>query len=94
MLKVRWLPDALDDLKRLHAFIEPHSPGAASRAVDTLIDSAESLSEFPEKGRPWDLEMDFRELPVKYGARGYFIRYRFTSDEVFIVRVWHALEDR
>lgn len=91
---VRWLPDALDDLKRLYAFIEPHSPTAASRAVDTLIHSAESLTEFPEKGKPWDLEIDFRELPVKYGARGYVIRYRFIDDEIIIVRVWHALEDR
>jgi len=94
MAIVRWLPDALDDLKQLHAFIERHSPTAASRAVDTLIDSAESLAEFPEIGRPWELEMDFRELVVKYGARGYVIRYRLIDEEVFIVRVWHALEDR
>ena len=60
MATVKWLPEALDDLKRLHAFIEPHSPAAAKRAVDTLIEAADSLAEFPEKGRPWDLEMDFR----------------------------------
>ena len=94
MASVRWLPDALDDLKRLHAFIEPHSSSAASRAVDTLIEAAASLAEVPEKGRPWELEMDFRELSVKYGARGYVIRYRPIDDEVFIVRVWHTLEDR
>ena len=94
MATVRWLPEALDDLKRLHAFIEPHSPDAAKRAVNTLIDTAETLAEFPEKGRPWDLEMDFRELSVRFGARGYVIRYRFVDDEAIIVRVWHALEDR
>lgn len=94
MATVRWLPEALDDLKRLHAFIEPHSPDAAKRAVNTLIDAAEKLAEFPEKGRPWDLEMDFRELSVRFGARGYVIRYRFVDDEAIIVRVWHSLEDR
>ena len=94
MATVRWLPEALDDLKRLHAFIEPHSPDAAKRAVNTLIDAAEKLAEFPEKGRPWDLEMDFRELSVRFGARGYVIRYRFVDGEAIIVRVWHALEDR
>ena len=94
MATVRWLPEALDDLKRLHAFIEPHSPDAAKRAVNTLIDTAETLAEFPEKGRPWDLEMDFRELSVRFGARGYVIRYRFVDGEAIIVRVWHALEDR
>ncbi|MEM8497174.1 MAG: type II toxin-antitoxin system RelE/ParE family toxin [Pseudomonadota bacterium] len=94
MLSIRWLPDALDDLKRLYAFIEPHSPIAASRAVDTLINSAESLAEFPEKGRPWILEMQYRELSVKFGERGYIIRYRLSGNAIFIVRVWHALEDR
>lgn len=94
MPTIKWLPEALDDLQRLHAFIEPHSPEAARRAVNTLIDAADSLVEFPEKGRPWDLEMGFRELPVHFGARGYLIRYRYADNIVFIVRVWHALENR
>ena len=92
MATVKWLPEALDDLKRLHAFIEPHSPTAAKRAVDTLIEAADSLAEFPEKGRPWDLEIHFRELSVRFGARGYVIRYRYVDDVVVIVRAWHALE--
>ena len=94
MVNIRWLPDSLDDLKRLYTFIEPHSSQAALRAVNALVQAADSLMEFPEKGRPWDLEMDFRELPVRFGARGYVIRYRYYNDEVIIVRVWHALEDR
>lgn len=94
MAEVRWLPDALGDLKRLHAFIDPHSPNAAARAVKTLIAAAETLAAFPERGRPWDLEMDYRELPVRFGARGYVILYRVFEGEVFVVRVWHALEER
>ncbi len=94
MTSVEWLPGALEDLKRLHAFIEPHSPDAAVRAVDTIIDAAGSLSDFPEKGRPWDVETGDRELPVRFGARGYVIRYRHVDSRVIIVRVWHALEDR
>lgn len=94
MACVRWLPDALNDLRRLYEFIEPHSPQAAARAVDTLVEAAESLEEFPEKGRPWDIESGFRELSARFGARGYVIRYRFFEGEVIVVRVWHALEDR
>ena len=94
MTSLRWLPDALGDLKRLHTFIEPHSPQAATRAVNALINAANTLQEFPEKGRPWNLDMDFRELPIRFGARGYVIRYRYYDDQVIIVRVWHALEDR
>jgi addiction module RelE/StbE family toxin len=94
MAIVKWLPGALKDLKRLHEFIGQHSPVAASRAIDSLIESAESLTEFPEIGRPWELELDYRELFVKYGARGYVIRYRLIEDIVFIVRIWHTLENR
>lgn len=94
MAVLRWLPGALDDLKRLHAFIEPHSPSAAIRAVNTLIREADSLAEFPEKGKPWALDLDYRELVVRFGARGYVIRYRYYEDRVIIVRVWHVLEDR
>lgn len=94
MTHVRWLPDALDDLKRLHEFIAARNPDAAMRAVHTLLEAAESLSNFPEKGRVWDLATNFRELTVPFGARGYVIRYRFHEGEVIIVRVWHGLEDR
>ena len=94
MAVVRWLPGALDDLKRLYAFIEPHSSKAAKRAIDTLIEATDTLAEFPGKGRPWDLEKDFCELSVRFGARGYVVRYRYVDGEVIIVRVWHALEDR
>lgn len=83
----KWLPEALDDLKRLHAFNEPHSPSAASRAIDTLIEAAESLQKFPEKGRLWGLEMEFRKLPVRFSARVYEIRYWIADSEVIIVRV-------
>lgn len=93
MAVVRWLPEALNDLKRLHAFIKPHSPAAAKRAVVTLIEATGRLAEIPEIGRPWDLEMEFRELPVRFGARGYIVRYRYVDGEVIILRVWHALED-
>jgi plasmid stabilization system protein ParE len=94
MITLKWLPEALDDLKRLHAFIEPHNQEAAVRAVATLVEAAEFLMEFPEKGHPWEPDTNFRELPVRFGAKGYVIRYRFHENQVIIVRVWHALETR
>ena len=52
--RLRWLPDSLEDLKHLYVFIKPHSPDTAKRAVDTLIKAGDTLTEFPEKGHPWD----------------------------------------
>ena len=94
MATLKWLPEALADLQRLHAFIAAHSEPAAARAIDTLIAAAERLAEFPGQGRRWDPDPDFREWPVSFGARGYVIRYRTHGDDVIIVRVWHGLEDR
>lgn len=39
-----WMPGALDDLSRLRAFIEPHSPQAAARAATAIIAGANRLS--------------------------------------------------
>ena len=94
MIQLTWLPDAFADLERLHEFIVSHSPQAAARAVNTLVDAAESLMQFPEKGKPWELDAAFRELLVRFGARGYVIRYRYFENRIIIVRVWHALENR
>jgi plasmid stabilization system protein ParE len=94
MTRLQWLPEARDDLQRLHDFIAPHSEPAAGKAISALLASAKSLTEFPEKGRPWGHEPGFRELPVRFGAKGYVIRYRVKDETVFVIRVWHALEGR
>ena len=94
MTTVKWLPDAHTDLRRLYEFIEPHSPRAAAKALETLIAEAGKLADFPERGRPWGPDHQYREWPVRFGAKGYVIRYRLHEDDVIIVRVWHALEDR
>jgi plasmid stabilization system protein ParE len=94
MVRLIWLPEARDDLKRLYEFIHPYSPDAAARAVQRLVTSVESLIDFPQKGRPWAVDPNFRELSVSFGARGYVIRYRETENQLVIVRIWHALEDR
>ncbi|MCP5082469.1 MAG: type II toxin-antitoxin system RelE/ParE family toxin [Alphaproteobacteria bacterium] len=93
-MTVSWLPDALDDLRRLQDFLHPHSPTAALRVVTALVEAAEALVEFPEKGRPWEPDMNYRELLIKHGAKGYVLRYRLLGGNAYIVRAWHAAEDR
>ena len=85
MADVRWLPGAIEDLHRLHAFIAPHSAEAAGRAVNALIDATSSLIEAPEKGRPWPHDAQYRELLVRFGAKWYVIRYRLFEGDVVMV---------
>ena len=94
MAKIHWLPKAQNDLNRLYNFIEPHSQSAASLAIATLYKAVETLKRFPEQGKIWAKGINFRELFVKFGTSGYVIRYQYIDDQVFILRVWHAREDR
>ncbi len=93
-MRPEWLPHALDDLKRLYKFIHPHSPTAAIRAVTALVEAAETVVEFPETGRPFESDTKYRERLVRFGAKGYVLRYRVEGEQVYIVRIWHASEDR
>ncbi len=94
MAIIKWLPEAQDDLRRLYEFILPHSPQAATRAVDVIIEGVDGLSDFPETGHLWEPDTDYRELPIRFGAKGYVVRYRLFEEQVIIARVWHSLEDR
>lgn len=94
MTAIEWLPEARGDLQPLHEFIAEHSPGAAARAVQAIVDGMDVLRDFPESGRPWEPDMDYRELVVPFGARGYVVRYRVLGARLVIARVWHGLEAR
>ena len=94
MATLKWLPEAHDDLRRLYEFILPHSPQAASRAIDTIVEGIEKLQDFPETGYLWEPDTDYRELPLRFGAKGYVVRYRLFENQVIIARIWHSLESR
>lgn len=86
---------ALADLDRLQAFLADKNDKAAKRAKGKLIDAIDSLSTFPERGRPL-ADGSFRELMVPFGKSSYVIRYvyRAALETVTITRVWHGLERR
>ncbi len=62
-------------------------------AVDTIETAIHSLSKFSERGRP-PPRGGLRELRVAFGEDGYVPRYGARSDEVIILRIFHARERR
>ena len=94
MVALKWLPEAQDDLRRLYEFISPHSSQAASRAIDVILAGVDKLQDFPETGYLWEPDTDYRELPLRFGAKGYVVRYRLLENQIIIVRIWHSLENR
>ncbi len=95
MPRIKWLPDALADVERLHAFLYEKSPDAAARAARVILDGAGLLKSIPEIGRPMDDETRRRELVLSFGTGAFVLRYMWDKgDTVVIIRVWHSKESR
>lgn len=93
-MRIEWLPEALKDLERLYDFIGRYSESAARNAITKILSKVGELLQFPERGRPSEVDTNGRELIIQYGARGYVVRYRVANDRVVIIRVWQTLEQR
>ncbi len=95
MTTVKWLPEAVSDIERLHSFLKGKSPEAASRAAQTILKAAILLQSTPHIGRPMPDETGRRELFVPFGAGAYVLRYiQEDKNTVVVIRVWHSREDR
>lgn len=95
MVIVKWLPEALDDIKRLHAWLKDKDGQAAARAAACILQGAQLLKRTPRIGRPMPDDTGRRELFVAFGASAYVLRYMLTkNDSVVVIRVWHSKEDR
>lgn len=94
MSEVIWLPEAIEDLERLRAFLLDKHPEAARKAAQVILKGADVLSDFPEIGQPMDDGTGRRERFEAFGRGGYVLRYRIEEDRVVILRVWHAKELR
>jgi len=96
MAQVKWLPEAVTDLHRLHSFLREHDQEAANNAAGRIFEGVKLLKANPRLGRPMSSDdAERRELFMSFGAGSYVIRYRFeNNDSVVIIRVWHSKENR
>ncbi|HEV7518560.1 MAG TPA: type II toxin-antitoxin system RelE/ParE family toxin [Thermoanaerobaculia bacterium] len=89
---------ARQDLGRLREFfLAGNNPDAARRAAARIKAASLLIAQQPHMGRvvrvPVSSNLDVRELPVSFGASGYLIRYQVLSNEVRVLRIWHAREN-
>jgi plasmid stabilization system protein ParE len=93
--QIKWLPEALADVERLHAFLHEINPDAAARAASAILDGAGFLKSMPDIGRPMDDDTGRREWFIPFGAGAFVLRYMWDkNDTVVIIRVWHSKENR
>lgn len=90
-MKLVYTDVAIEDLKRLRAFIAIHNPPAAARVAAELVEKIGLLSDFSEIGTPVELApMPDSIRDIVFGR--YVVRYSLHRSTVIILRVWHGLE--
>jgi plasmid stabilization system protein ParE len=87
-LKIVWTDEAIEHLEAIVTYVSVYDPAAAERLGRRLIELADSLAEFPNRGR--DAGDDKREMTTVWP---YILRYRVEADRVIILRLRHGARD-
>lgn len=91
-MRIVWTSKASSDLVRLHEFLAELNPRAAIEVVRRLVVAPRRLSRTPRVGERLP-EFSPREIR-RISAGDYELRYELANDTIYILRVWHAREDR
>lgn len=88
MTRIRWTPQAVEDLQAIRDFIARDSEHYALLVVQRLVEAVDMLEDFPDAGRevPEHAREDLRELI----RPPYRIVYRLTGEVAHIVTIFHA----
>jgi toxin ParE1/3/4 len=86
--KIRWTPDASDQLTASIEHIAEDNQVVARKVAQAVIDRVELLATFPARGRLGEVS-GTRELV----SPPYVIVYRITAEVVEILNVWHGAQD-
>jgi addiction module RelE/StbE family toxin len=84
---VRWTTPAAQDLQGITRYIRKDSPTAARAVAKSLFDAANSLDNFPLKGRVGRI-VGTRELVVP--GLPYIIVYQLTCTAIQILHIYHG----
>lgn len=91
-MELKWTSKALSDLARLFDFLAVVNPQAAARTVQALSQAPISLLNNPRIGERVE-EFEPRDVRRLLVGR-YEIRYEIQASTLYVLRLWHAREDR
>jgi toxin ParE1/3/4 len=87
-MKLRWSPEAIDDLVSIRDYVARDDPAVAVDVVRTIMAIvAQQLPRFPHAGRAGRVD-GTRELVVP--GLPFIVPYRVRRDVIEVVRVYHA----
>lgn len=88
MTRIRWTPEAADQLEAIVLHIQKDNAEAAYSIARAILDRIDDLENFPAIGRPGELQ-GTRELV----SGPYVIVYRLKDDVAEILHIWHGAQD-
>ena len=91
-MKVILSPRAELDFEAHVKWLHIHSPDAGRAASIRIVEMIDLLCDFPDIGIA--VRGAVREKHVQFGCDGFVIRYRRTSRQVTILRIFHSRQDR
>ena len=91
-MELKWTSKGLSDLARLFDFLAVVNRPAAARTVQSLSKAPLSLLSNPRIGERVE-EFEPRDVRRLLVGR-YEIRYEIQASTIYILRLWHAREDR
>ena len=91
-MTIRWSAEARDDVDRLVDFVAAHDQALAGEIEQELEQSPKKLLDFPRRGVRLS-QYDPREVR-EFRVGNYLLRYELASIDVFVLRFFHAREDR
>jgi addiction module RelE/StbE family toxin len=87
-LRIVWTDDATSHVEAIVIYVSAFNPTAAQRLAKRLVALADSLADFPERGR--DAGEGRREMTTVWP---YVLRYRVEGERVVILRIRHGARD-
>ena len=89
---LRWTQHGLNDLVRLHTFLQPVNLQAATKIIQALTDAVARLLEHPRLGEKIS---QYEPREVRYLIVGHYeMRYEIVASTIYILRLWHTREYR
>jgi plasmid stabilization system protein ParE len=91
-MRVQWTSKALSDLVRLHEFLASVNKSAAARTVKSLTAAPAGLLANPRLGEKLE---EFEPDEVRRIIVGHYeLRYAIEGQTIYVLRLWHAREER